>query len=207
MNRYTSWNDNNLLRRVREAEQKDYLEELKELINGEAVAAIQYTMAYNAIRGKNQSYLVSHFTEHAAEEWGHYAALVAALMERDQSTEPSIARTVENALPATEELTSFDSEYLRDFFKRAEDNAIKAYIAFHDKIETLDKDLADIVLGIIQDEKDHKLDMTRIEPEEEKPVETAALPEEPVEEPVEAPELGLNEEEPGEPVVEEEAVV
>ena len=207
MNRYTSWNDNNLLRRVREAEQKDYLEELKELINGEAVAAIQYTMAYNAIRGKNQSYLVSHFTEHAAEEWGHYSALVTALMERDQSTEPSIARTVENAIPATEELTSFDSEYLRDFFKRAEDNAIKAYIAFHDKIETLDKDLADIVLGIIQDEKDHKLDMTRIEPEEEKPMEIAALPEEPVEEPVEAPELGLNEEEPVEPVAEEEAAI
>ena len=43
--------------------------------------------------------------------------------------------------------------------------------------------------------------------EEEKPVETAALPKEPVEEPVEAPELGLNEEEPGEPVVEEEAAI
>ena len=67
----------------------------------------------------------------------------------------------------------------------------------------MDKDLADLVLGIIADEKEHKLDMTRVEPDEEKPVEPAALPEEPMQE----PEPGLSEEEPTEPVVEEEPVV
>ena len=203
MNRQTSWNEDNLIFRVREREEKDHIEELKRLINGEAVAAIQYTMAYNAIRGKNQSYLVSHFTEHAQEEWGHYASLVAALMEREGSTEPNLIRTVNDALPATEELKSFDSEYLRDFFKRSEENAIQAYISYHDKIETKDKDLADLVLGIIADEKEHKLDMTRVEPDEETPVEPAALPEEPMQE----PEPSLSEEKPAEPVVEEEPVV
>ena len=124
-------------------------------------------------------------------------------MEREGSTEPNLIRTVNDALPATEELKSFDSEYLRDFFKRSEENAIQAYISYHDKIEAMDKDLADLVLGIIADEKEHKLDMTRVEPDEEKPAEPAALPEEPMTE----PEPGLGEEKPAEPVVEEEPVV
>lgn len=145
-----------------EVAELDYLIDLAKLANGEAVAAIQYKVAAEAILGNNQSYLGDHFSEHADEEWGHYEKLNAALMQRGSKVDGTIANMLNDALPATEELTSFDSEYLRDFFEKAEDNAIKAYQEFYDKIEEVDKDLADIINGIISDERDHKLDMTRL---------------------------------------------
>lgn len=145
-----------------EVAELDYLIDLAKLANGEAAAAIQYKVAAEAILGANQSYLAGHFGEHADEEWGHYEKLNAALMQRGSKVDGTIANMLNDALPATEELTSFDSEYLRDFFERAEDNAIKAYQEFYEKIEEADKDLADIINGIIADERDHKLDMTRL---------------------------------------------
>ena len=112
--------------------------------------------------GDNQSYLRSHFEEHVTEEWGHYTQLVEALMERGGEADSTLEALISSALPETEEIESFDSEYLREFFISAERNAIKAYQKFYNSIEDEDPDLADIVSGIISDERAHKLDFERM---------------------------------------------
>lgn len=152
----------------RAAESTSYLDELKKLINAEAAAAIQYKIAADAIVGPNQSYLVEHFNEHASEEWEHYTQLVQALMERGEHPDLTIAKIISSADPATKELSSFSSDDLRQFFIEAEDGAIKAYQAYYDEIKdgADTKDLADIINGIISDEREHKLDFERIKGEE-----------------------------------------
>lgn len=163
-----SWKNNNTFIKMREAykeerESVNYLEDLKKLINGEATAAIQYKFASDSMVGDNQSYLRSHFEEHVTEEWGHYTQLVEALMERGGEADSTLEALISSALPETEEIESFDSEYLREFFISAERNAIKAYQKFYNSIEDEDPDLADIVSGIISDERAHKLDFERME--------------------------------------------
>ena len=163
-----SWKNNNTFIKMREAykeerESVNYLEDLKKLINGEATAAIQYKFASDSMIGDNQSYLRSHFEEHVTEEWGHYTQLVEALMERGGEADSTLEALSSSALPETEEIESFDSEYLREFFISAERNAIKAYQKFYNSIEDEDPDLADIVSGIISDERAHKLDFERME--------------------------------------------
>lgn len=163
-----SWKNNNTFIKMREAykeerESVNYLEDLKKLINGEATAAIQYKFASDSMIGDNQSYLRSHFEEHVTEEWGHYTQLVEALMERGGEAGSTLEALISSALPETEEIESFDSEYLREFFISAERNAIKAYQKFYNSIEDEDPDLADIVSGIISDERAHKLDFERME--------------------------------------------
>ena len=163
-----SWKNNNTFIKMREAykeerESVNYLEDLKKLINGEATAAIQYKFAADSMVGDNQSYLRSHFEEHVTEEWGHYTQLVEALMERGGEADSTLEALISSALPETEEIESFDSEYLREFFISAERNAIKAYQKFYNSIEDEDPDLADIVSGIISDERAHKLDFERME--------------------------------------------
>ena len=162
-----SWKNNNTFIKIREAykeerESVNYLEDLKKLINGEATAAIQYKFASDSMIGDNQSYLRSHFEEHVTEEWGHYTQLVEALMERGGEADSTLEALISSALPETEEIESFDSEYLREFFISAEKNAIKAYQKFYNSIEDEDPDLADIVSGIISDERAHKLDFERM---------------------------------------------
>ena len=162
-----SWKNNNTFIKIREAykeerESVNYLEDLKKLINGEATAAIQYKFASDSMIGDNQSYLRSHFEEHVTEEWGHYTQLVEALMERGGEADSTLEALISSALPETEEIESFDSEYLREFFISAERNAIKAYQKFYNSIEDEDPDLADIVSGIISDERAHKLDFERM---------------------------------------------
>ena len=162
-----SWKNNNTFIKMREAykeerESVNYLEDLKKLINGEATAAIQYKFASDSMIGDNQSYLRSHFEEHVNEEWGHYTQLVEALMERGGEADSTLEALISSALPETEEIESFDSEYLREFFISAEKNAIKAYQKFYNSIEDEDPDLADIVSGIISDERAHKLDFERM---------------------------------------------
>ena len=163
-----SWKNNNTFIKMREAykeerESVNYLEDLKKLINGEATAAIQYKFASDSMIGDNQSYLRSHFEEHVTEEWGHYTQLVEALMERGGEADSTLEALISSALPETEEIESFDSEYLREFFISAERNAIKAYQKFYNSIEDEDPDLADIISGIISDERAHKLDFERME--------------------------------------------
>ena len=163
-----SWKNNNTFIKMREAykeerESVNYLEDLKKLINGEATAAIQYKFASDSMVGDNQSYLRSHFEEHVNEEWGHYTQLVEALMERGGEADSTLEALISSALPETEEIESFDSEYLREFFISSERNAIKAYQKFYNSIEDEDPDLADIVSGIISDERAHKLDFERME--------------------------------------------
>ena len=163
-----SWKNNNTFIKMREAykeerESVNYLEDLKKLINGEATAAIQYKFASDSMIGDNQSYLRSHFEEHVTEEWGHYTQLVEALMERGGEADSTLEALISSALPETEEIESFDSEYLRDFFISAERNAIKAYQKFYNSIEDEDPDLADIVSGIISDERVEKLDFEGME--------------------------------------------
>lgn len=163
-----SWKNNNTFIKMREAykeerESVNYLEDLKKLINGEATAAIQYKFASDSMIGDNQSYLRSHFEEHVTEEWGHYTQLVEALMERGGEADSTLEALISSALPETEEIESFDSEYLREFFISSERNAIKAYQKFYNSIEDEDPDLADIVSGIISDERAHKLDFERME--------------------------------------------
>jgi len=152
----------------RAAESTSYLDGLKKLINAEAAAAIQYKIAADAIVGPNQSYLVEHFNEHASEEWEHYTQLVQALMERGGHPDLTIAKIISDADPATKELSSFSSDDLRKFFIEAEDGAIKAYQVYYDEIKdgADTKDLADIINGIISDEREHKLDFERIKGEE-----------------------------------------
>ena len=162
-----SWKNNNTFIKMREAykeerESVNYLEDLKKLINGEATAAIQYKFASDSMIGDNQSYLRSHFEEHVTEEWGHYTQLVEALMARGGEADSTLEALISSALPETEEIESFDSEYLREFFISAERNAIKAYQKFYNSIEDEDPDLADIVSGIISDERAHKLDFERM---------------------------------------------
>ena len=151
----------------RAAESTSYLDGLKKLINAEAVAAIQYKIAADAIIGPNQSYLVEHFNEHTEEEWKHYSELVKALMERGGHTELNLSKTLSDANPETKEITSFQSDDLRKFFIDAEEGAIRAYQAYYNEIEDKDKDLADIINGIISDEREHKLDFTRIKESDE----------------------------------------
>lgn len=163
-----SWKNNNTFIKMREAykeerESVNYLEDLKKLINGEATAAIQYKFASDSMIGDSQSYLRSHFEEHVTEEWGHYTQLVEALMERGGEADSTLEALISSALPETEEIESFDSEYLREFFISSERNAIKAYQKFYNSIEDEDPDLADIVSGIISDERAHKLDFERME--------------------------------------------
>lgn len=146
-----------------EAEGYKFEAELTQLINGEAVCAVQYKIASESIVGPDQSYLVDHFSEHADEEWGHYSTLVKALMERTGKNNASeIEKFIADAKPEKKEIESFESEYLRKFFVDAEEEAVRAYQEFYDKIEEEDKDLADIINAIIADEREHKLDFTRI---------------------------------------------
>lgn len=154
--------------RAAESTSYNYLDNLKKLINAEAAAAIQYKIAADAIVGPNQSYLVEHFNEHAKEEWGHYTQLVQALMERGGHPDLTMAKIISDASPATKELSSFSSDDLKQFFIEAEDGAIKAYQAYYDEIKdgADTKDLADIINGIISDEREHKLDFERIKEEE-----------------------------------------
>ena len=139
------------------------LDTLKQLINGELAAAIQYKIAAESLVGNdNFDYIKSHCEEHSEEEFGHYQLLVAALMQRDGSADYKIQSAVDAALPATEELENTEVAYIRDFFARAEDNAIDAYMSFHESIKEEDTDIDDIILGIVEDEREHKLDFTRI---------------------------------------------
>lgn len=146
-------------------EQLSYLDKLKRLINAELVAAMQYKIASEAIIGPEQSYLVNHFREHFFQETDHYTKLVKALMERKGHTDLNLSKVISEANPATKELTDFSSESLKQFFIEAEDAAIKAYQEYYDEIKDGEdtKDLADIINGIISDEREHKLDFTRIE--------------------------------------------
>ena len=148
----------------RTAESTSYLDKLKKLINAEAVAAIQYKFAADAIVGPNQSYLVEHFNEPAGEEWDHYSELVKALMERGGHPELNLSKVLSEADPSTNELSDYTSESLRQFFIEAEEGAIKSYQAYYDEIKdgADTKDLADIINGIISDEREHKLDFTRV---------------------------------------------
>lgn len=162
-----SWKNDNTFIRMKEAyeeerESSNYLDDLKKLINGEATAAIQYKYASDSLVGENQSYLQSHFDEHFTEEWGHYTQLVQALMERGGEADMTIEALTSNALPNTVEIESFDTDYLREFFISAEKEAIKEYQRFYNTIEDKDPDLADIVSGIISDERGHKLDFERL---------------------------------------------
>ena len=137
---------------------------LKQLINGELAAAIQYKIAAETLIGSsNFNYIQSHCAEHSEEELNHYQLLVAALMQREGSADLTIQSLVSDALPATEELEGADVDYIKSFFARAEDNAIKAYLAFHEEIKDSDPDLDDIILGIVEDEREHKLDFTRVD--------------------------------------------
>ena len=163
-----SWKNDNTFIRIREAykeerESNNYIDDLKKLINGEATAAIQYKFASDSMVGSDQSYLRSHFEEHFNEEWGHYTQLVEALMERGGEADSTLQSLISSALPETVEIDSYDSEYLREFFIEAERNAIKAYQKFYNSIEDEDPDLADIISGIISDERAHKLDFERME--------------------------------------------
>lgn len=162
-----SWKNNNTFTRLREAYEEErvssnYLEVLKSLINGEATIALQYKYASDSLVGENQSYLKSQFDEHFTEEWEHYTQLVQALMERGGEADMTIEALTSNALPKTVEIKSFDTDYLREFFISAEKEAIKEYQRFYNAIEDKDPDLADIVSGIISDERGHKLDFDRM---------------------------------------------
>ena len=140
------------------------LDTLKQLINGELAAAIQYKIAAESLVGSdNFDYIKSHCEEHYEEEFEHYQLLVTALMQREGSADLEIQSAVSDALPATEELESADTGYIKNFFIRTEDNAIEAYLNFHETIKDSDPDLDDIILGIIDDEREHKLDFTRLE--------------------------------------------
>lgn len=142
----------------------EILDTLKQLINGELAAAIQYKIAAESLVGTgNFAYIQSHCAEHSEEEFNHYQLLVAALMQRGGSADFTIQASVNDALPATEELESADVNYIKGFFARAEDNAIKAYVAFHEEIKDSDPGLDDIILGIVEDEREHKLDFTRVD--------------------------------------------
>lgn len=142
----------------------EILSTLKQLINGELTAAIQYKIAAESLVGTgNFAYIQSHCAEHSEEELDHYQLLVAALMQREGSADLTVQALVSDALPATEELESADVSYIKNFFARAEDNAIKAYLDFHEEIKDSDPDLDDIILGIVEDEREHKLDFTRID--------------------------------------------
>ena len=144
-------------------ENKEYLQDLKKLINGEMVAAMQYKIIADSIVGdKNLSYIQSHCDEHYQEELGHYTMLVNALMQREDNIELNLSSIVGEALPETEEMTSNNGLDAAEFFSRSEDNAINAYLEFHEKIKDIDPDLDDIITGIISDERDHKLDFDRV---------------------------------------------
>ena len=144
-------------------ENKEYLQDLKKLINGEMVAAMQYKIIADSIVGdKNLSYIQSHCDEHYQEELGHYTMLVNALMQREDNIELNLSSIVGEALPETEEMTSNSCLDVAEFFSRSEDNAINAYLEFHEKIKDIDPDLDDIITGIISDERDHKLDFDRV---------------------------------------------
>ena len=139
------------------------LDTLKKLINGELAAAIQYKIAAESLTGSdNFDYIKSHCEEHYEEEFEHYQLLVAALMQRGGSANLGIQSAISDALPATEELESVDTEYIKNFFIQSEDNAIEAYLSFHETVKDSDPDLDDIILGIIDDEREHKLDFTRL---------------------------------------------
>ena len=204
-----SWKNDNTFIRMREAyeeerESSNYLDDLKKLINGEATAAIQYKYASDSLVGENQSYLQSHFDEHFTEEWGHYTQLVQALMERGGEADMTIEALTSNALPKTVEIESFDTDYLREFFISAEKEAIKEYQRFYNTIEDKDPDLADIVSGIISDERGHKLDFERLVKGEVKETLKPEKDEEPEEDEEESEEESEEEEEESEEGTEEE---
>lgn len=141
----------------------NYLDELKKLINGELIASMQYTIAAESVTGANNlSYLQEHFSEHAGEEKNHYSILVKALMERGGMAESNLMNIGTEALPKTKELGALTTDALCDFFIDSEKEAIKAYQEFYSEIEDEDKDLADIINGIISDEREHKLDFEKI---------------------------------------------
>ena len=88
-------------------ENKEYLQDLKKLINGEMVAAMQYKIIADSIVGdKNLSYIQSHCEEHYQEELDHYTMLVNALMQREDNVELNLSSLVGEALPKTVEMTS-----------------------------------------------------------------------------------------------------
>lgn len=88
-------------------------------------------------------------------------------MERGGHPELNLSKVLSEADPSTNELSEYTSESLRQFFIEAEEGAIKSYQVFYDEIEEKDKDLADIINGIISDEREHKLDFTRVKEENE----------------------------------------
>ena len=95
----------------------EILDTLKQLINGELAAAIQYKIAAESLVGTgNFAYIQSHCAEHSEEEFDHYQLLVAALMQRGGSADLTIQASVNDALPATEELESADVNYIKSFF-------------------------------------------------------------------------------------------
>ena len=144
-------------------ENKEYLQDLKKLINGEMVAAMQYKIIADSIVGdKNLSYVQSHCDEHYQEELDHYTMLVNALMQREDNVELNLSSLVGEALPETVEMTSNNCLDAAEFFSKSEDAAINAYLEFHEKIKDVDPDLDDIITGIISDERDHKLDFDRV---------------------------------------------
>ena len=144
-----------------------YLEDLKKLASGELVAATQYQIAAQGLIGPNQSYLAGHFAEHHTEELDHYLQIVNALMERGVALEVNLHKTLDEGMPPLVELETNTTQYLRKFFADREQEAIDAYQKFHEEIKDIDADLDDIVVGIIADERDHKLDMDRLEEESE----------------------------------------
>lgn len=157
---------------------ESYLMILKDLIKGELVAAIQYKIAADSCIGPNQSYLVKHFNEHYEDEMSHYTLLMTALMSRNEKPDINLDDIKDRAIPSTVEMTSNISSYLRKFFEDRESEAIDAYREFHEIIKNIDADLDDIVMGIMSDERDHRLDMTRIMTDSDsaiKPVEPVSL--------------------------------
>ena len=138
------------------------IDDLVKLINGELAAAIQYKIAAESLVGSSSfNSMKEHCEEHFEEEMDHYQQLVAALMQRGGSADITISGAVEKALPVTEELESAETDYIRDFFIRTEDAAIKAYLEFHEAIKDEDPDLDDIIMGIVSDEREHKLAIGR----------------------------------------------
>lgn len=154
-----TWTDDNVLDMYMENGRRSYLKDLQRLASGEIAAAVQYRMAYESVTGPEDAYLRKHFKEHTKDEWRHYTLLCRALEQRGGAPSISFAASVKDAVPETHDMESFESLYLAGFFEQAESEAVEAYSAFLTRIEDQDADLADLIRSIIQDERDHRLDM------------------------------------------------
>lgn len=139
------------------------LDKLRKLINGELVAAIQYKILAEALTGgENFDYVKKHCEEHYEEEMGHYSQLVSALMQRGGTPDCDLKVIHEDALPPTSELSEYSSDAASRFFIDAENSAIQEYTDYHDLIKDSDPDLDDLIVGILAEEKEHKLDFVRL---------------------------------------------